>query len=126
MTATCLCGLVFVLFEIMIFASHTHTQAPHTAAADHPKPLFFPFGALSCHPLTPDFDQIILRKRADVHQSQLPLLGSFQRLFPLLNSLVSRPPKNEKQMKIPKSTAILIIIDARYHDFNGFPVVNWY
>jgi hypothetical protein len=23
-------------------------------------------------------------------------------------------------------TAILIIIDARYHDFNGFPVVNWY
>ncbi len=23
-------------------------------------------------------------------------------------------------------TAILIIIDARYHDFNSFPVVNWY
>ncbi len=23
-------------------------------------------------------------------------------------------------------TAILIIIDARYHDFNGFPAVNWY
>ncbi len=23
-------------------------------------------------------------------------------------------------------TAILIIIDARFHDFNGFPVVNWY
>ena len=43
MTATCLCGLVFVLSEIMIFASHTHTQAPHTAAADHPKPYFFRF-----------------------------------------------------------------------------------
>jgi hypothetical protein len=42
-TATCLCGLVFVLSEIMIFASHTHTQAPHTAAADHPKLLFFCF-----------------------------------------------------------------------------------
>jgi hypothetical protein len=24
------------------------------------------------------------------------------------------------------STAILIIIDARYRDFNGFQVVNWY
>jgi hypothetical protein len=23
-------------------------------------------------------------------------------------------------------TANLIIIDARYRDFNGFPVVNWY
>ncbi len=23
-------------------------------------------------------------------------------------------------------TAILITIDARCHDFNGFPVVNWY
>jgi hypothetical protein len=23
-------------------------------------------------------------------------------------------------------TAKLKIIDARYHDFNGFPVVNWY
>ncbi len=23
-------------------------------------------------------------------------------------------------------TANLKIIDARYHDFNGFPVVNWY
>jgi hypothetical protein len=25
-----------------------------------------------------------------------------------------------------RTTANLIIIDARYHDFNGFPVVNWY
>ncbi len=23
-------------------------------------------------------------------------------------------------------TAILIIIDVRYHDFNGFPEANWY
>ncbi len=23
-------------------------------------------------------------------------------------------------------TAILIMIDVRYHDFNGFPAVNWY
>ncbi len=27
---------------------------------------------------------------------------------------------------IHKDTANLIIIDARYHDFNDFPVVNWY
>ncbi len=25
-----------------------------------------------------------------------------------------------------RDTAILIIIDACYHDFNSFPVVNWY
>ncbi len=24
------------------------------------------------------------------------------------------------------TTAILIIIDVRYHDFNGFPAVKWY
>jgi hypothetical protein len=28
--------------------------------------------------------------------------------------------------QIVYNTAILIIIDARYHDYNGFPVVNWY
>ena len=47
-TATCLCGLVFVLSEIMICASHTHTQAPHTAAADLLKPWFFRFSAQEC------------------------------------------------------------------------------
>ncbi len=34
--------------------------------------------------------------------------------------------KDTVSMFIYKLTAILIIIDARYHDFNSFPVVNWY
>ncbi len=31
-----------------------------------------------------------------------------------------------KNTSISRLTAFLIIIVARYHDFNGFPVVNWY
>ena len=30
------------------------------------------------------------------------------------------------RFRIDCSTAILIIIYARYHDFNGLPVENWY
>ncbi len=36
------------------------------------------------------------------------------------------PENKTKIRQIFPITAILIITDARYHDFNGLPVVNWY
>ncbi len=33
---------------------------------------------------------------------------------------------NNDNINKNNNTAILIIIDVRYRDLNGFPVVNWY
>ncbi len=34
--------------------------------------------------------------------------------------------RDSRERTLTYITAILIIIDSRYHDFNGFPVANWY
>ena len=44
----------------------------------------------------------------------------------ILSQQPCMPMVRHENKKNTNTTAILVIIDARYHDFNGFPVVNWY